>query len=267
MDNVIEVSALSKCFGTFTAVDAISFTVKPGEVFGLLGPNGAGKTTTIKMLITLLQPTSGTGLIAGHSVTKNGREVRRSIGYVSQMISVDGSLTGYENLLVFSRLYDILKQEREQKIAEIISLLGLSEVADALVKTYSGGMIRKLEIGQALMHSPKVLFLDEPTVGLDPVARRTIWNYLKMLREKYRMSIFITTHQMDEAEELCDRLAIMHLGKMIVMGSPAELKQQTGQANASLEDAFTYFTGSNIETEGGNWRDTLKTRKTARRLG
>jgi len=267
MDNVIEVSSLSKYFGSFKAVDDISFTVGPGEAFGLLGPNGAGKTTTIKMLITLLRPTSGNGLIGGCSITKNGREVRRNIGYVSQMISVDGYLTGYENLLIFSRLYDIPKQDREQRIAEIISLLGLSEVADSMVKTYSGGMIRKLEIGQALMHSPKVLFLDEPTVGLDPVARRTIWNHLKMLREKYRMSIFITTHQMDEAEELCDRLAIMHQGKIIVNGSPEELKQQTGQANASLEDAFTYFAGANIETEGGNWRDTLKTRKTARRLG
>lgn len=267
MDNVIDVSELSKHFGSFKAVDEISFTVKPGEIFGLLGPNGAGKTTTIKMLITLLSPTSGRALIAGYSVGKDAREVRRNIGYVSQMISVDGSLTGYENLLLFARLYDVPKREREEKIAETLSMLGLTEVAHAMVNTYSGGMIRKLEIGQALMHSPKVLFLDEPTVGLDPVARRNIWNHLQTLREKYRMSILITTHYMDEAEELCDQLAIMHLGKIIISGSVEELKEQTGQPNATLETAFTFFTGANMETGGGNWRDTLKTRKTARRLG
>ena len=267
MENVIEVNALTRNFGLFKAVDQISFAVKPGEVFGLLGPNGAGKTTTIKMLTTLLEPTSGQGLIGGFDIRRNSREVRRIIGYVSQMISVDGALTGYENLLIFARLYDIPSRQREAKIVDTLSLLDLTEVTDALVKTYSGGMIRKLEIGQAFMHSPKVLFLDEPTIGLDPVARRNIWNHLKMLREKYQMSILITTHYMEEAEELCDRLAIMHLGKIVVEGSPAQLKKQTGKENASLEDAFVYFTGTNLENGGGNWRETVKTRKTARRLG
>ncbi|MGE5582584.1 MAG: ATP-binding cassette domain-containing protein [Bacillota bacterium] len=267
MENVLEIKNLTKKFGSFTAVDSISFTVKAGEVFGLLGPNCAGKTTTIKMLTTLLKPSSGLGLISGYEIGRNSPEVRRNIGYVSQMISVDGSLTGYENLLIFARLYDIPRRERRQAIENTLSLLGLTEVAGSLVKTYSGGMIRKLEIGQAFMHLPKVLFLDEPTVGLDPVARRNVWSHLRELREKYQMSILITTHYMEEAEELCDRLAIMHLGKIVAEGTPAELKRQTGREGAILEDAFAYFTGANLENGGGNWRDTIKTRRTAGRLG
>ncbi|HHV61522.1 MAG TPA: ATP-binding cassette domain-containing protein [Firmicutes bacterium] len=266
MKKMIEVMDLTKTFGTYKAVDNITFEVDSGEIFGLVGPNGAGKTTTIRMLTTLLTPTSGRGLIGGYDIIRQAREVRRLIGYVPQMLSVDGSLTGYENLLLFARLYDVPSSECDGRIREVLSFLGLEDAANSLVKTYSGGMIRKLEIGQAMLHSPRVLFLDEPTVGLDPVARRNVWNHIKSLRETYNTTILVTTHYMDEAESMCNRLAIMHLGRISGIGTPEELKRRTGKDNATLEDAFAYFTGAPMET-GGTLRDTLRVRRTARRLG
>ena len=266
MERMIVAAALTKAFGTHKAVDGISFEVDSGEVFGLVGPNGAGKTTTIRMLTTLLAPTSGQGLIGGYDIIRQAREVRRLIGYVPQMLSVDGSLTGYENLLLFARLYDVPSRELDGRIRQVLSFLDLEDAARSLVKTYSGGMIRKLEVGQAMLHHPKVLFLDELTVGLDPVARRNVWNHIMGLRDAYSTTILITTHYMDEAEAMCNRLAIMHLGQISAIGTPEEIKGRTGKVDATLEDAFAHFTGSTIET-GGALRDTLRVRRTARRLG
>ncbi|MGE5594224.1 MAG: ABC transporter ATP-binding protein [Betaproteobacteria bacterium] len=266
MRKMIEVFDLVRSFGPHKAVDGITFDVDPGEVFGLVGPNGAGKTTTIRMLTTLLRPTQGRGVIGGYDIVRQAREVRRLIGYVPQMLSVDGSLTGYENLLFFARLYDVPSGECHERIRHMLALLDLDHAADSLVRTYSGGMIRRLEIGQAMLHRPRVLFLDEPTVGLDPMARRSVWDHIKNLRATYNTTILVTTHYMDEVESVCDRLAIMHLGKISAVGTPEELKRQVGRDNATLEDAFAYFTGSTMET-GGTLRDTLRVRRTARRLG
>ena len=173
--SILETMALTRCFDGHTAVDALTIAVEAAEVFGLLGPNGAGKTTTIKMLTTLLPPTSGTASVAGFDIVRQAREVRRVIGYVPQLVSADGSLSGYENLLIFAKLYDIPRRERNSRIGEALDLVGLAGAADRMVREYSGGMIRRLEIAQSMLHRPRVLFLDEPTVGLDPVARRAVW--------------------------------------------------------------------------------------------
>ncbi|MGE5587028.1 MAG: ABC transporter ATP-binding protein [Clostridia bacterium] len=258
MRKMIEVVDLARSFGPHKAVDGITFDVDPGEVFGLVGPNGAGKTTTIRMLTTLLRPTSGRGVIGGYDILREDREVRRLIGYVPQMLSVDGALTGYENLLFFARLYDVPSKECHERIREMLSLLDLEHAANSLVKTYSGGMIRRLEIGQAMLHHPRVLFLDEPTVGLDPVARRNVWDHVKSLRASYNTTILVTTHYMDEVESVCDRLAIMHLGKISAIGTSEELKRQVGRDDATLEDAFAHFTGATMET-GGTSRACLWT--------
>jgi len=262
---MIEVVDLVKRFGDHTAVDRVSFSVSHGEVFGLLGPNGAGKSTIIKILTTLLPPTDGRASVVGFDVTKQAMAVRRRIGYVPQALSADGSLTGFENLMVFARLYDLPRSTRDSKVREVLALMGLEDAADKLVRTYSGGMIRRLEVGQAMLHQPQVLFLDEPTIGLDPVARKAVWDHLGQLRKQTGMTICLTTHYMEEADSLCDRIAILHLGHMMALGSPAELKAATGNAGASLDDVFTSFTGNTLET-GGSYRDTARTRRTARRL-
>jgi ABC-2 type transport system ATP-binding protein len=261
----IQTVALSRRFGPVTAVQALSLDVEPGQVFGLLGPNGAGKTTTIKMLITLLPPTSGTATVAGHDVTHDQRSVRRVIGYVPQLLSSDGALTARENLNISARLYHLPAVEARERIDETLHFMGLWEVADALVRTYSGGMIRRLEVAQAMLHRPQVLFLDEPTVGLDPVARRAVWDHLLRLRARERTTILLTTHYMDEAAELCERVGIMHLGRLVALGTPASLAGEVGPA-ATLDDVFTHFTGSDLD-EGGTYRDVARTRRTASRLG
>jgi ABC-2 type transport system ATP-binding protein len=260
----IRTEALSKRFGDVTAVDALTFEVGPGEVFGLLGPNGAGKSTTIKMLTTLLPPTSGRAWVAGYDVRIEAARVRRTIGYVPQVLSADGALTGYENLLVSARLYNIPRADREQRIHDALEFMGLSGAAGMLVRQYSGGMIRRLEIAQSMLHRPAVLFLDEPTVGLDPVARRAVWEHITALRREFGTAMLITTHYMEEADGLCDRVAIMYHGKAVTVGSPAELKAHAGPG-ASLEDVFVHFTGTEIET-GGEYREVSRTRRTARRL-
>ena len=174
--SILKTEALTRCFGALKAVDALSLAVEAGEVFGLLGPNGAGKTTVIKMLTTLLPPTSGRASVGGFDVVRRAGDVRRIIGYVPQMLSADGTLTGYENLLIFAKLYDLPRAERKSRVQRALELLGLTEAADRLVRTYSGGMIRRLEIAQSILHEPKVLFLDEPTIGLDPLAREAVWD-------------------------------------------------------------------------------------------
>jgi ABC-2 type transport system ATP-binding protein len=265
--SVIETSNLTRRFGDLTAVDRLRMSVEPGEIFGLLGPNGAGKTTAIKMLTTLLRPTSGTALVAGFSITRHPAQVRRAIGYVPQMISADGSLTGYENLWVFARLYDVPRAEREERAHKALAFMGLENAADKLVRTYSGGMIRRLEIAQSILHRPAVLFLDEPTIGLDPLARKVVWDHIIELQRDYKTTIFMTTHLMEEADQLCRRVAIMHRGKIVAIGPPSQLKSDIGGDGKTLEDVFVHYTGDVLEETGENYRETSRTRRTARRLG
>ena len=263
---MVKVQGLEKRFGDLCAVDCIDFEVHQAECFGLLGANGAGKSTTIKMMIGLLTIDSGTIEIAGDSVGDEPAKVRAAIGYVPQMLSVDGALTGYENLLVFAKLYGLKRQERRTRIQEILEMLGLVDAADRPVKTYSGGMIRRLEIGQAILHHPLVLLLDEPTVGLDPLARKGVWEHIERLREEYRITILLTTHYMDEAESLCTRIAIMSRGRIAAMGSAAELRREIGQPRATMDDVFAHFAGQFDQPEGA-MRDVARSRRTARRLG
>jgi ABC-2 type transport system ATP-binding protein len=263
---ILETEALTRCFGKLTAVDTLDISVEAGEVFGLLGPNGAGKTTVIKMLTTLLPPTSGKARVGGFDVTRRAGDVRRIIGYVPQMLSADGTLTGYENLLVFAKLYDLPRAERESRVRNALALMGLANAADKLVRTYSGGMIRRLEIAQSMLHEPRVLFLDEPTIGLDPLARQAVWERIEQLRTEYGTTILLTTHYMEEADDLCNRVAIMHLGHVMASGTPAELKASIGGNGATLDQVFAHYAGDTLES-GGNYRETVRTRRTARRLG
>ena len=263
---IIQVSGLTKRFGDLAAVDDISFAVEAGEIFAFLGPNGAGKSTTIKVLITLLKPTSGTAAIDGHDIVRQASEVRRSIGYVPQMISVDGTLTAYENLMLMARLYDVPRAEQKERAREMLAFLNMEGHADALVRTFSGGMIRKIEVGQAMLHRPKALLLDEPTTGLDPVARQNVWEHLFDLRGKFNTTIFFSTHNMEEADEVSDRVAVMNRGKIAATGTADELKTKTGKPDATLEDAFIFFTGNQLQ-ETGNFREIRRMRKTQQRLG
>ena len=255
---------LTRRFGTFTAVDAVSIEVQHGEIFGLIGPNGAGKSTMIKMLTTLLPPTSGHAWVAGFDVAAQPSLVRRRIGYVPQLLSADGTLTGYENLLLSAQLYDIPHHRLAERIREALAMVGLEDAANDQVNRYSGGMVRSLEIAQATLHRPTVLFADEPTVGLDPVAHMAVWEHLHELRQRLGMTLLVTTHNMEEADQHCDRVAVMHHGQVVTVGSPAALKARVGLA-ASLNDVFIHFTGAKLE-EGGNFRDVLRARRTARRL-
>ena len=263
---ILETTALTRCFNGYTAVDALTIAVEPGEVFGLLGPNGAGKTTTIKMLTTLLPPTSGTASVVGFDIVREARDVRRVIGYVPQLVSADGNLTGYENLLIFAKLYDIPRAERQGRIHDALALIGLTEAGDRMVREYSGGMIRRLEIAQSTLHRPRVLFLDEPSVGLDPVARRAVWEHIEELRREYGTTIMITTHLMEEADHLCQRVAIMHLGLVVAIGTPAALKASLGGDKTTLDDVFVHYAGGIVEA-GGGYREVSRTRRTAERLG
>jgi ABC-2 type transport system ATP-binding protein len=263
---ILETQALTRRFGKLTAVDAMTISVARGEVFGLLGPNGAGKTTAIKMLITLLPPTSGAAQVAGFDVVRNAGSVRRAIGYVPQILSVDGSLSGFENLLIFAKLYDIPRVERESRVKEALSFFGLSNAEGKLVREFSGGMIRRLEIAQSTLHRPRVLFLDEPTGGLDPIARVAVWEHIEHLRADFGTTIFLTTHYMEEAESLCSRVAIMHLGKIVILDSPARLKASIGRQDATLGDVFVHYAGDTLES-GGSYSETSRGRRAARRLG
>ncbi|HEU5347903.1 MAG TPA: ATP-binding cassette domain-containing protein [Ktedonobacterales bacterium] len=263
---IIATSDLTRIFGDLTAVAQLHLEIAPGEVFGLLGPNGAGKSTSIKMLTTLLPPSSGTATIAGYDIVRQQAQVRRVIGYVPQALSADGTLTGYENLLIFAKLYDVPRATRRERIAHALEVMELTEAANKLVRTYSGGMIRRLEVAQALLHGPLVLFLDEPTVGLDPVARKAVWGSLTALREYTGMTIFLTTHYMEEADSLCQRVAIMHHGKVATIGTPEALKDSIGQPDATLDDVFAHYTGHALES-GGSYRDVSRARRAARRLG
>jgi len=234
-DTAIVVNNIVKVYNnTVRALDGVSLEVKAGEIFGLLGPNGAGKTTLVRILTTQIPPTSGEAYIFEKSVTKDSEKVRELIGYVPQEISVMTDLTGYENMLFYAKLYGIPSSERKRRIENALSLVGLLDKANILVRNYSGGMIRRLEIAQAIINYPKLMFLDEPTIGLDPSARKVIWNHLTQLMEEYEMTIFMTTHYMDEADLVTDRLAIINAGKIIATGTPSELKRSTGLESITI---------------------------------
>ena len=237
----IETKSLIKSFGNVMAVNDISFSVKSGEIFGFLGPNGAGKSTTMMILTTLLKPTSGQALISGFDVTKNPKKVRESIGYVQQETTVDEYLTGRENLLLQAKLNHIPSNEMHSRIDDVLDLIELSDKQNEPVVTYSGGMRKRLDIAGGLLHRPKVLFLDEPTVGLDIQTRRKIWTYIKKIHKEFEMTIFLTTHYMEEADQLCDRIGIIDSGKIQVIDSPENMKKAMGNEVISihLEDVHT----------------------------
>jgi ABC-2 type transport system ATP-binding protein len=225
MPHAIETLQLTKAYGSFKAVDQLSITVENGEIFGLLGPNGAGKTTVISMLSTILRPTSGTAIVNGFDIVKEANKVRKSIGIVFQEPSIDDRLTGRENLYMHANLYGVPASEQRERINRILKLIELEDRADDLLRTYSGGMRRRLELGRGLIHYPKVLFLDEPTLGLDPQTRDHIWKYIKDLKEAHDITVVLTTHYMDEADRLSDRIAIMDHGKIVILDSPQKLKE------------------------------------------
>ncbi|MHA1603694.1 MAG: ATP-binding cassette domain-containing protein, partial [Candidatus Freyarchaeota archaeon] len=224
----VETHNLVKKFGEIVAVDGISIKVKEGEIFGLLGPNGAGKTTTISMLCCMIKPTSGEAYVNGYDILKHPNEVRKSIGIVFQEPAIDDRLTGRENMEIHAMLYNVPRKIMKQRIDEALELVELTDRADHLVRTYSGGMRRRLEIARGLIHRPKVLFLDEPSLGLDPQTRERIWDYIEGMAERENMTIILTTHYMEEADRLCDRVAIIDFGKIKVEGSPSELKNSLG---------------------------------------
>ena len=227
-NDIIKVKNLSKNFNGIKAVDNISFSVKKGEIFGLLGPNGAGKTTTISILATILEPSSCEATVCGYDVCSEPNEIRRCIGIVFQDPSLDEKLTARENLDFHARMYNITGEKRKKRIDDVLKMVKLSDRADSLVETFSGGMRRRLEIARGLMHMPKVLFLDEPTLGLDPQTRQVIRNHILELKEEYGVSIILTTHYMEEADKLCDRIAIIDHGKIIAMDTPNKLKNKLG---------------------------------------
>jgi ABC-2 type transport system ATP-binding protein len=245
----IEVDNLTKRFGDFTAVDGLSFSVKRGEVFGLLGPNGAGKSTLIRMLTTLVPPTSGKALVNGFDVARAPNDVRQSIGVIPQAMTSDLDLSAQENMSIFAKLYGIPREKRLRTIAQLLKDVDLEQWAEKPVKMFSGGMRRRLEIARGLVHEPKIFFLDEPTTGLDPVSRVSVWEMLSRLKGERDLTILVTTHYMDEADKLCDRIAIVDHGKLAALDSPLKLKASIPGKNI-LEVSF-----SNI---GPGWIDTLK---------
>lgn len=250
MENIIEIKNLTKKYGSLTAVDGISFDVKRGEVFAFLGPNGAGKTTTIKMLTTLLNPTAGSIFLDGHNVSENSHQTRKSFGIVFQDPSLDNELTAYENMQFHAILYGLKKEVYKERILKLLSLVQLYDRKDSYVKTFSGGMKRRLEIARGLLHNPKVLFLDEPTIGLDPQTRNHIWNYINNLNKQENVTIFFTTHHMEEVERIAQKVAIIDHGKILITGTISQILEKA--RTKKLEDAFISLTGSKIREEEGN---------------
>jgi ABC-2 type transport system ATP-binding protein len=265
----LRVVGLRHRFGDKIAVDGIDLRIERGEIFGLLGPNGAGKTTTIRVINTLLPVQEGAAEVLGFDLRRSTMAIRRRLGYVPQQLSIEAALTGRENVTWFARLFDVPRAERKERVADALDVMGLGDVADRMAGTYSGGMIRRLELAQALVNRPELLVLDEPTVGLDPVARDGVWQRVAEMRDATGMTVLLTTHYMEEADVLCDRLALMHLGRIQALGSPDELKAELGP-EASLEDVFRRYTGNSLEEDGegkGGMRAIRTTRRTAGRVG
>jgi len=262
---VVNVADLTRRFGEIVAVDRATLHVERGEIFGLIGRNGAGKSTLIKMLTTLLPPSGGSAQVAGFDIVRQPGDVRRAIGYVPQLLSADGELTGYENLLLSARLYLLPRAERTRRIDESLAMMGLQDVRDRLVGTYSGGMIRRLEIAQSALHRPRVIFMDEPTIGLDPTGRHTVWGHVRTLQQQFGTSIVLTTHQMEEADALCDRIGVIHAGHVVAVGTPQELKARVGPG-ATLDDVFAALTGARIDPRG-DYRHVREERRGASEHG
>jgi ABC-2 type transport system ATP-binding protein len=264
----VRCAGLTYRFGDHVAVDHVDLEIEPGETYGLLGPNGAGKTTTIRMLTTLLKPVAGKVTVFGTDAATSPMRVRRMIGYVPQLLSADATLTGRENVVLFAKLFDVPRRERAERVESALSAMGLTAAAGRLVKTYSGGMIRRLELAQALVSAPILLVLDEPTVGLDPIARSDVWEYIARLRKSAPITVLMTTHYMDEADIYCDRISLMHAGTIRATGTPGLLKATLG-SEATLDDVFRHYTGGTLDdnAEQGGIRDVRRARRTARRLG
>ncbi|WP_239347169.1 MULTISPECIES: ABC transporter ATP-binding protein [unclassified Frankia] len=263
----LAVRGLTYRFGGHTAVDAVDLDLAAGEILGLLGPNGAGKTTAIRAVVTLLRPAAGSVRVFGMDAVRYPIRARRLIGYVPQMLSADSGLTGRENVALFAGLFDVPRRQRRARVNEALAAMGLTDVADRLARTYSGGMVRRLELAQALVNAPRLLILDEPTVGLDPIARDSVWAHVHRLRAEQAIAVLLTTHYMEEADALCDRVALMHTGRVRVTGVPDELKAAIG-ARTSLEDVFRHHTGDALEGGGGgDFRDVQQIRRVASRAG
>ena len=262
--NAVVCRTVRHSFGDFVAVDGVDLVVPEGEVFGLLGPNGAGKTTLLRLINTLLPLQEGSIDVLGHDVRREKMAIRRGLGYVPQQLSIEGALTGRENVAWFARLYDVPRRERKARVAHALETMALTDAADRLANTYSGGMVRRLELAQALVNRPSLLILDEPTIGLDPVARDSVWRRVEELRNLTGMTVLLTTHYMEEADALCDQIALMHLGEIKAEGTPDELKAAIGE-EATLEDVFREFTGGSLDDEErGGLRAIRTTRRTAR---
>jgi len=256
-------------YGDFVAVDDLSLTVATGETMGLLGPNGAGKTTLVRVLTTLTPVQQGEVNIFGLDTRRDTMDVRHNLGYVPQQLSIEATLTGRQNVELFARLYDVPRRQRRQRVDEALAAVHLLDVADKAAKTYSGGMVRRLELAQALVNRPSLLILDEPTVGLDPIARDSVWTQVGRMQQEFGMTVLLTTHYMQEADALCDRVALMHHGKLQTVGTPTDLKNALGPS-ATLEDVFRHHAGSDLSGDDDD-RQTLQqvraTRRIARRVG
>jgi ABC-2 type transport system ATP-binding protein len=272
----VRCTGLQYAFGSTKAVDNLDLTVRAGEVFGLLGPNGAGKTTAIRAITTLLPVPTGMITVFGHDTAKDRMAVRRLLGYVPQQLSADGDLTGRENVSLFARVYDVPRRERAPRVAEALEAVALTDAADRLAGSYSGGMVRRLELAQALVSAPRLLILDEPTIGLDPIARTSVWDRIDEIRQATGMTVLVTTHYMDEAEQYCDRVALMHRGRIRALGTPEQLKADlSGELEApTLEDVFRHHAGQGLHggssadsSDGEDFRDVRRTRRTATRVG
>jgi ABC-2 type transport system ATP-binding protein len=272
-DPAIDCRHLTHRYGTFTAVDDLTLQVHRGETLGLLGPNGAGKTTAVRVLTTLTPVQEGEVRIFGLDAERRTMDIRHNIGYVPQQLSIEAALTGRQNVELFARLYDVPRAERRERVDQALESMQLLDVADAVAGTYSGGMVRRLELAQALVNRPLLLILDEPTVGLDPIARDSVWTQVGRMQAEFGMTVLLTTHYMGEADALCDRVALMHHGRLQAVGTPTELKARVVKAtdapDATLEDVFRHFAGSDLTDDGqqnGGLREVRATRRTARRV-